>query len=449
MRVHLHDYAAEDLHGKLDGAVLMHSEMASLLASRHEVVPHDLRCGRRVLAAVRPDDVVYAGCGPYAYLYHLWREQSGTSFRIVREVHTTLWSGFWAQEELCAPYLRPGDLVLFPTEFARRLFVAHLPSVELENSAVAYPMLHRLPRRTPKRASTAVLRLGYLGALSDAKNFDQVIAVFAACHRASGGRATLTFAGKPSETERHWNVDAVRRELARAGVPQSAVVALGTLAPTQVATLFDAVDVLLFPSTASRESLGRVIIEALAHGVPVVAPDVGAPVELLPIRNLLPTDLNLDRSFTMGRIEALGRVDAGAATEMLLERDFEAAAFRAEHPYSPSAFWQALEGHPDEDHAANGFDSTLLDALDVTPRPPLDAEQSCLEAEALFTAFHDRRDTYLLRCIRDTEQAQERNRDDLRTVLRRPRNLADYRGLPRLVDALALPPLPYTLRARA
>jgi glycosyltransferase involved in cell wall biosynthesis len=448
MRVHLHDYAADDLHGKLDGAVLMHSEMASLLASRHEVVPHDLRRGRSVLAGVRSGDVVYAGCGPYAYLYHLWREHLGTSFRIVREVHTTLWSGFWAQEELCAPYLRPGDIVLFPTEFARRLFITHLPGVELENSGVAYPMLHRLPRRTPKKPSTSVLRIGYLGALSDAKNFDQVIAVFAACYRESGGRASLTFAGKPSETERHWNMEVVQRELAGAGVHQSAIVALGTLAPMQLVALFDAVDVLLFPSTASRESLGRVIIEALAHGVPVVAPDVGPPVELLPTGNLFPTDLKLDRSFTMGRVEALGRIDAKAATEMLLARNFQAASIRAEHPYSPSAFWHALEGHSDGANAG-GFDATLLHALEITPRPPLDAEQACLEAETVFAAFHERRDAYLLRRIREIEQAQECSRDDLRTLLTRRRNLADYRGLPRLIDALVLPSLPYTLRARA
>ena len=188
MRLYLHDYSHPELTGIVDGAVLAHREMASVLLARDSVTAHDLTRGGADLGELwrrsGPDDVVYAGSGPYAYLYHLWREQHGGAFRIVREVHTALWSGWWAQEELCAPLLRDGDLVLFPSEYTRRLFVAHAPGVRADNSAVAYPMLDRLPRLPPVPVPGAgqTVRVGYLGALSTAKNVDQVLRVFTRVH---------------------------------------------------------------------------------------------------------------------------------------------------------------------------------------------------------------------------------------------------------------------------
>jgi hypothetical protein len=428
----------------------MHLEMADLLASRHEVVFHDLRDGPGILAQVEANDVVYAGSGPYAYLYHLWRATSGKSFRIVREVHTTLWSGFWSQEELCTSYRRPGDVVLFPSEFARRLFVEHLDGRRLEDSAVAYPMMHRLPRRrsAPGRCNGTTLRIGYLGALSKAKNFDQVVAVFAACYRQSGGQASLAFAGKPSISEGHPDHETIVRELVDSGIDQEAIISLGVLSPASLASLFDRIDVLLFPSTASRESLGRVILEALAYNVPVVAADIGPAVELLPPANRVPTELKSGRSFTMGRIEALGRIDVQAATAMLIERKFEPAGIIDETPYTAQAFWEVLEGGP-SNGAGKDIDVRLLERLHIDQRSGFDPERAIRTAEAVFAEFHGRRDEALLRRIGELELAEGQPRHDLRSLLGAPRNLADYRALPLLVDALVLTPLPYTLEATA
>nr|WP_240979893.1 glycosyltransferase [Streptomyces sp. HNM0574] len=446
--LHTHDYRSPDTEGIVDGAILMHREMAELLTRIRRVSWHDLTLGQDSVASAGPGDVVYAGSGPYAFLYHRWRERTGGRFRIVREVHTALWSGYWAQEELCAPLVREGDLVLFPTEYTRRLFIRHFSSVTEENSAVAYPMLDRLPRSAPKRipGTRETLRIGYLGALSLAKNFDQVLSVFARCHRESGGRASLVYAGKPNHPR--WRPDAVGEALHAQGVPPGSAEQLGVLGQDRLADFFARVDVLLFPSTASRETLGRVVLEALAHGVPVLAADVGPAVELLPARNLVPTALDTSGEFVMSRVGPLGRVDEDTLVRKLTERDFAPAEVRGAEPFRDEAFLRALSGEPADRHIA--CDTRLPARLRVAPRTGADPERDLARAEQLFTDFFGGRDRAVLDAL-DTAAAGPdgptgRELAALRELVTGPdRNLADYRAFPRLLDALVLPPLPYRL----
>ncbi|MBB1242612.1 glycosyltransferase [Streptomyces durbertensis] len=446
MRLHLHDYRSPHASGIVDGAVLMHREVAELLDRRAPVCWHDLtrRGAAGPSSGSGPEDVVYAGSGPYAYLYHLWRERVGGDFRIVREAHTALWSGYWAQEELCAPLVRPGDLTLFPTDYTRRLFDAWFPSVARGGSAVVYPMLDRLPSRPPVRrpGRGEPLRLGYLGALSLAKNFDQVLSVFLRCHRESGGRVTLTYAGKANDPR--WEPGRVSRELRARGVPAGAVEALGVLPQGRLGDFFAGVDVLLFPSTASRETLGRVVVEALAHGVPVLAADIGPAVELLPADNLVPTSLDRRRTFAMDRVEPLGRVDEDVLVARLLDRAFAPARMPAAEPYRDDSFLAALAGGPVPWEGVS--DRILPGAVRVDRRPGFDAAAALAGAAELFERYFVRRDDAALLDAVDRLPETEGTRERLRRIVSRPdRDLADYRAFPRLLDALVLPPLGYTL----
>lgn len=67
VRWHLHDYRFPELDGIVDGAILMHREMAELLGS-HGAVPHDLTRGPdgmpALLRAGTPQDVVYMRLWP-------------------------------------------------------------------------------------------------------------------------------------------------------------------------------------------------------------------------------------------------------------------------------------------------------------------------------------------------------------------------------------------------
>ncbi len=451
MRVHAHDYRGPDLSGIYDGAVLMHRQVLRLLQQRTALHLHDLTAWPRCQAGLRAaggtgDDVVYAGSGPYAFLYHLWRERTGADVRIVREVHTALWSGYWLQEELCAPLVRPGDLALFPTEYTRALYRGHFPSVERGGSAVAYPMLPDGVRAAAPKPAGRTLRVGYLGALSLAKNFDQVLDVAARAHRETGGAVELLCAGKPNDPR--WQGQAVRERVAAAGADPGLVRTAGLLPPERLGEFFAEVDVLLFPSTASRETLGRVVLEALEHGVPVLAADVGPAVELLPARNLLPTVLDTGSAFRMDRVGPLGRIDEDTAVARLVARDWAPPEFARTAPYGPGAFLAALEGRPDE----SGFpaDERIATALRVSPRAGTDPLAAAGAAEAVFTAFFAADRAELRRRVKAAEAAADRELPELHAVVEQPdRNLADYRALPRLLDATVMPPLAYRLEGAA
>lgn len=459
MRVHAHDYRGPDVSGIYDGAVLMHRQVLDLL-DRRELHTHDLTAGPDCLADVRDGDLVYAGSGPYAFLYHHWRERTGREFRIAREVHTALWSGYWLQEELCAPLVRPGDVTLFPTAYTRDLYRRFFPSVDLGGSAVAYPMLADRARPASRPPAGRVLRVGYLGALSLAKNFDQVLDVFAALWHETGGAARLVCAGKPNDPR--WERDGVRERIAGAGADPEAVRVVGTVPPERLGSFFEEVDVLLFPSTASRETLGRVVLEALEHGVPVLAADLGPAVELLPARNLLPASLDTTADFTMSRVVPLGRIDEEAAVAALVARDWAPPRFARAAPYQPDAFWEALAGAPAGAGPAGGdpaggdpagsppADRRVLDALRVEERAGTDLRAAGQQAAAVVREYFDADRSALLRRVERTAAATARDRSALRAVVDGPdRNLADYRALPRLLDGLVLPALAYRLDGAA
>ncbi|EDY48943.1 hypothetical protein SSCG_01971 [Streptomyces clavuligerus] len=431
--------------GGTDGAVLMHREAAALLAaSGHDLQWHDLTRGSAALARAGDRDVVYAGCGPYAFLHHAWRERSGGGYRIVREVHTALWSGYWTQEELCAPLVRPGDLALFPTEYTRSLYRRHFPSVRDDTSAVLYPLLDHLPAPAPPRPVPPPgrpLRVGLLGALSLAKNVDQVLAVLA---RLRDEDITLVYAGKPNHPR--WRPAAVAAELARLGARPGAARWAGILGRPQLGAFFAGIDVLLFPSTAARETLGRVVLEALAHGVPVLAARLGPAPELLPARNLVPVRLDTGDGLSMDRVGPLGRVDEDALARKLIARDFAPAAFPAPEPYSTGAFLRALAGELPAG-PPGGHDRTVEERLSVAPRTAAELDWALDRAVCAFAAYFTRRDDRRLRSDLADRVPEGPARTALDIIVRAPeRLLADYRSFPRLLDALVLRPLSYRFR---
>ncbi|PLW74523.1 hypothetical protein C0036_01445 [Streptomyces sp. DJ] len=240
----------------------------------------------------------------------------------------------------------------------------------------------------------------------------------------------------------------MRERVAAAGADPGLVRTAGLLPPERLGEFFAEVDVLLFPSTASRETLGRVVLEALEHGVPVLAADVGPAVELLPARNLLPTVLDTGSAFRMDRVGPLGRIDEDTAVARLVARDWAPPEFARTAPYGPGAFLAALEGRPDE----SGFpaDERIATALRVSPRAGTDPLAAAGAAEAVFTAFFAADRAELRRRVKAAEAAADRELPELHAVVEQPdRNLADYRALPRLLDATVMPPLAYRLEGAA
>lgn len=78
------------------------------------------------------------------------------------------------------------------------------------------------------------------------------------------------------------------------GLENVTVDLLGHISNAELMTWFDANPVDLFLNSSSSEGVPVSIMEAMAHEVPVIAPDVGAVAEIVPPELLLPTDFTVE-----------------------------------------------------------------------------------------------------------------------------------------------------------
>lgn len=114
-------------------------------------------------------------------------------------------------------------------------------------------------------------RLLYVGRVNEDKGVGDLLVAFGALTDAFPG-TTLTIVGPEDDFDRE-------RVLASSAVDRSLVTFAGSLAPREIADLLAECDALAMPSRL-REGQPRVLIEAMAAGVPIVATDVGSIAEL-------------------------------------------------------------------------------------------------------------------------------------------------------------------------
>ena len=124
-------------------------------------------------------------------------------------------------------------------------------------------------RATALRTAGAALRLGFVGALDPLKNHAVPLEALASL-QSRNFRATF-FGGGPQET--------ALRSLAKKLGLADRVFFTGWIEPGQ---LWHQIDLLLFPSLF--EGCPNAVLEAIAHGVPVLASDIPEHAELLPDR---------------------------------------------------------------------------------------------------------------------------------------------------------------------
>ena len=344
---------------KVNGGALRYyqevSELLAVHASEHmSVESHDffemLRWSESELAAFTrglcADDVLISTVGPYAHLYFYLRERYGGKFRIIRDVRTSSWAGYLLQEQLAAPLLRPGDDVMFPSEFCRAYFRRLFPdSLSASNTRVCYPLASLFPAALPRRNSRA-LRVGYVGRVAPDKNLPQLLAIFARLLRSGESLAELRIAG-PVEGQPIERVAAfqLRRRAAQLGIPAARLSYAGNLNQQQVWRFFADLDVLLFPAMASVESMGRIILEATHAGVRVVAAHYAAAPELLPKDALIRSEYAVNRAFGTIKPFSFGSVDEVDAVERVLLAGENATPARKQH-YQWSALRGAIESEP-------------------------------------------------------------------------------------------------------
>lgn len=280
--------------------------------------------------------------------------------------------------------------MLFPSEFCRQYFLHLFPrSLNQDNTAVCYPLATSFPESLPPRGPRHGFELGYIGRVSDDKNFDQVLDAFVKLAASSDERMNLHVAGAIDPLSRFGTPWSMRRFLRRHGVAGDRLVYHGHIPYVGIWGFLRGLDVFLFPAVASVESLGRVLLEAQYAGVPVVAAHYAAAAEILPAGNLIEPifrsgeDLATIASFSLGRVNETALVETIAHARVGTPR-IHAARFR------PQTYLDLVLGRqqPQAPVAVSSQTRGFIDAARVTGLlPDLAAEEVVALGEALWPAF--------------------------------------------------------------
>lgn len=323
MTVHLHDYGQVGVGS--GGAPINYSEVSRLILAARDLAPtrHDFHglvaegSATVLRQVIRPGDTLVCTAGPYAHLYHYWREQSGIDFRIIRDARTTAWTPYLAQEWLAAPLLRDGDTLILPSDFARTFYQQLFPHLAPGAMCVLYPMAAHLPaiHRSPGRDGGR-LRIGCLGRIADDKNVAAAFELVREVQKTRPAELHLAGAFYPRGAELN-GAEAIPALVARLGLAPDSVIYHGDLPYQAIWRFLGDLDVLYFPAVSSNESFGRVLLEAGRAGVPVVATDYAAAAELVPRENLVPVAYRHLHGVRITQPVSLGVPDNAAALAIL------------------------------------------------------------------------------------------------------------------------------------
>ena len=248
----------------IDGANLYYMELINLLRTynNHKVniiwhnVFSDLK-NKNLVRNLKEADVVFCCVGPYAYIYHYFREKYDLDFRIIRDVQTAYWGGYILQELLCNPLTRKGDIILMPSYYTIHLFKKIFnKDLYLNSSIVFYPTIDKYPviEKSRENRENQVLRIGYLGRVSKDKNFNQVLELSKQLARSS--KVKLYVAGGVYRNQ--YNILRLQKSLKKHGI-----LMYYEGYTNDIWNFFKKIDIFLFFSTSNVESLGRVVLEAI------------------------------------------------------------------------------------------------------------------------------------------------------------------------------------------
>lgn len=237
----------------------------------------------RILDAERPDLVHTNGLSGFSVL--TWRSVKHRQLPLVHTLHdhyllcprsTMFRNGRNCERRCveCLPYALPRyrlsnlvEAVVGVSHFIleRHLEFGYFKAVSLKR-VIPNSYAPEWPTHPPRAAERSPpVRFGYLGQLNASKGIETLLSNVL---RLREGTWSLTIAGRgPSAYESHLR--------AKYGVQ-----AIEFLGHTSPAALFSEIDVLVVPSLL-RESFGRVVIEAFAHGIPVIGSDRGGIPELI------------------------------------------------------------------------------------------------------------------------------------------------------------------------
>lgn len=179
-----------------------------------------------------------------------------------------------ALDSVAWPYLRwfhnSGVRTFVPTQFVQReLRERGFEHLRLWGRGVDplrfHPQFRSAAMRARMGVTTDEVVVGYVGRLAPEKGVHAALAAIAGLPSSARAKIRVAVAGDGPDESR-----------CRAVAPAGTWFA-GALSGPELSAFYASLDVLVFPSTT--ETFGNVVLEAMASGVPVVAPDRGATTE--------------------------------------------------------------------------------------------------------------------------------------------------------------------------
>lgn len=359
LRVAAHDYRTDPLLPQKDGVNFAHENISALLKAADvrgmSVEFHDVR---RLLenedharAALDGVDCVVSNIGPHAQYYFWLRERLGLDFRIVRDVRTAIWSSYLFQEHLLAPLLRERDTLMVASHYVWGVYLKMFPHLAGFPTELCYPLSVCFPRPRPAERGAGprepgVVTIGYLGRLSDDKNFPEIVELLIRLnrHAGEGQRYCLLACG-----DIHSATCAPDRIAARiaAELGEGAWYEYLPARPNEeIWDLLERFDMLLFPSTSNLETFGRVLIEAAYARVPVIAGRHAAAPELVHESGLCAVEYEHGQVYPAHFDHQLGRVDLAEMVSAAASGALRASPHYERYADHPASFLEMARTAP-------------------------------------------------------------------------------------------------------
>lgn len=404
MRVSLHDYRTDPLLPQKDGVNFAHENISFLLrsqaASDIEVKFHDfnrllgdLAHAREVLAGI---DCVVSNVGPHAHYYFWLRDRLGLDFRIVRDVRTAIWSSYLFQEHLCAPFLRPDDTLMVASHYAWGVYEHMFPHLAKFPAVLCYPLGVSFPQPRPAPRQhwpiyEGTITIGYLGRLSEDKNFLDIVELLIHLNREAPRHLRYRLVACGEVHSKSCLPELVHEQITARLGEGDWYQYLPPRPHSEIWSLFECFDVMIFPSTSNLETFGRVLIEASYARVPVIAGRHAACPELVDRNGLCDIAYETDRlcvahfDHSLGRVDILGMAAAITAHNVAPSLGYERYA---EHP---KVFLDLLRNSALTSGAPALLRSQrdFIDSLEVTMPPIQDLGQARQSLAELVEWFCD------------------------------------------------------------
>ena len=354
LRISLHYYITDSLLPQRDGVNLAHENIRDLLNDQPsenglEVSFHDfnslLKCDHYALEQLKDCDCVISNVGPHAHYYYYLRQKLGLKFKIIRDARTSLWSSYLLQEYLIAPYLRDSDILLVASHFTQYLYEYLFPHLKGYSIEICYPLFKGFPNILPPKATNSrnkqTTTIGYVGRLSDDKNFPDLISLLINLNTSGCGKFKLIACGDVYSNS--CNIPTIKDRLIKELGNDSNFEYLPARSNKHIWEVYNQFDILLFPSTSSLETLGRVLIEASYAQIPILTGSHAAAPELINESSLCNVNYFYDRNYKTHFDHSLGKIDISALYEKIINKDFELSQCHLKYVLHSSKFFDLLK----------------------------------------------------------------------------------------------------------